>query len=70
MQNALPLFLILAGFILVVGTVVMIVALRRAPEGYEGENGFQFITDEEGFQYRPASAEPLASRLHEHAHAA
>jgi hypothetical protein len=70
MQSALPLLLILAGFILAVGTVVMIVALRRAPEGYEDENGFQFLADEEGFQYRPTADKPLAAHLHRPARAA
>jgi hypothetical protein len=44
MLSALSIFSILGGLVLVAGTVITIVGLRHAPEGYEDENGFQLGT--------------------------
>jgi hypothetical protein len=44
MLSALSIFSILGGLVLVAGTVITVVGLRHAPEGYEDENGFQLGT--------------------------
>ncbi len=35
---------VLSGLILAVGSLIMVVALRNAPEGFEGEDGFVGLT--------------------------
>ena len=45
MQPALTLFWMVAGLSLAIGTVMTIVGLVRAPDGYEDEGGFQYAHD-------------------------
>ena len=44
MNNAFFYLLIVAGLIVAAGGVVMFFALRNAPEGFEGEEGFIGLT--------------------------
>jgi hypothetical protein len=46
MQLALAFFLLVIGISLVLGTVLMVAGLARAPEGHEDENGFQYANEE------------------------
>ena len=48
MQPALSLFWMVTGFALVIGTVMMVVGLVRAPEGYENQDGFQYADEGDG----------------------
>jgi hypothetical protein len=44
MHSALYYFLVIASIILVAGSVITVIALCNAPEGYENEEGFVGIT--------------------------
>lgn len=44
MQSALFYLLVIGSLILVAGSVIMFVALRNAPEGFESEEGFIGLT--------------------------
>jgi hypothetical protein len=45
MHPALTALWLASSAILAVGTVIMIVALRRAPEGVEGPDGFRYLNE-------------------------
>ncbi len=44
MNSTLYYVVVLSGLILAVGSLIMVVALRNAPEGFEGEDGFVGLT--------------------------
>ena len=43
MNSALTLFWIVTGFSFAVGTVLTLIGLHRAPEGFEDESGFRYL---------------------------
>lgn len=45
MQPALAFLWLVLGIALVLGTVLMIAGLARAPEGYEDEDGFKYANE-------------------------
>jgi len=47
MHPAFTALWIASSTILAIGTVIMIVALRRAPEGVEGPDGFRYLNAHE-----------------------
>jgi cytochrome c-type biogenesis protein CcmH/NrfF len=47
MHPALTILWLASSAILAAGTVIMIVALRRAPEGEEGPDGFRYVNESE-----------------------
>jgi hypothetical protein len=44
MHSVLFYFLVIGSLILVAGSVITVVAMRNAPEGYENEEGFVGLT--------------------------
>lgn len=56
MNTATTILWFLPSFVFGVGTVITIVALRRAPEGYQ---------DEEGFHYLRSSHTPMGADAHD-----
>jgi len=44
MDSTLYYVVVISGLILAVGSLIMVVALRNAPEGFEGEEGFVGLT--------------------------
>ena len=59
MHSALAILWMVPSLVFGVGTIITVLALRRAPEGYEDETGFHYTAPQSGTTDRADAAHAL-----------